>query len=171
LKYNPQVEHQFVKTLNVSIFIISLLGITLLYFDLIGMTNVLKGAKDIYALAVGLLIPFSLLFFGYVHLRQFKIYLLWLLFSAAMLFFYFQFRDASVLQMKRGTALNSFKSLIGFLVVFQVSRLVFIKLTGREYVTPSFGGSSDLFEDRKPQFADFVMFSLLFFTIIAAQGV
>ncbi len=139
--------------------------------DLTGVTDLLKDAVDTYALSVGLLIPLSLLFLGYVHLRQIKIYLLWLLLSVGMLFFYFQFRDAGVLQMKRGTALNSFKSLFGFLVAFQLSRLLFIKLTGREYITPSIGGSSDLFEGRKPQLADFIMFGLLFFTIIASQGV
>jgi hypothetical protein len=112
-----------VKTLNFTLFTISLLAILLLYLDLTGATNVLKGTAT------------------------------------------------TVLQMKRGTALNSFKSLLWFLAVFQLSRIFFIKLTGREYVTPSIGGSSDLFEDKKPELADFIMFAILFFTIIAAQGV
>jgi hypothetical protein len=143
----------------------------LLYLELTGVINILKDAVDTYALSVGLLIPFSLLFLGYVYLRQVKIYLLWLMLGIGMLIFYFKFRDAGVLQMRRGTALNSFKSLLWFLVVFQVSRMVFIRLIGREYVTPSIGGSSDLFEERNPQLADFIMFVLLFLTIIAAQGV
>lgn len=159
------------RTLNFTLFTISILAIVLLYLDLTGVTDVLKDAVDTYTISVGLLIPFSLLFLGYVHLRNIKIYLLWLVLGLGMLFFYFQFKDAVALKMQRGTALNSFESLLGFLVAFQVSRLFFIKWTGRDYVTPSIGGSSDLFEGRKPQLADFIMFGLLFFTIIAAQGV
>ena len=159
------------KTINLLLFIISLLAIALLYLELAGVVNILKGAADNYALSVGLLIPFALLFLGYVQLREMKIYLIWLSLALGMLLFYFRFRDAGILQMNRGTALNSFKSLLGFLIVFQLSRLIFIKLTGREYVTPAIGGSSDLYEGKKPQIADFIMFGLLFFTIIASQGV
>jgi hypothetical protein len=159
------------RTLNFILFAISILAISVLYLELIGVTNILKEAVNNYALFVGLLIPLLLLFLGYVQLRNVRTYLLWLFLGVGMLFFYYRFRSADVLQMKRGTALNSFKSLLGFLIVFQLSRAVFIKLTGREYVTPSIGGSSDLFEDRKPQLADFLMFGLLFFTIIAAQEV
>jgi purine-cytosine permease-like protein len=160
-----------VKTLNLLLFTISILAITVLYLDLTGTISIFKDMVNNYALFVGLLIPLSLLFLGYVQLRNMKTYILWLLLGAGMLLFYYQFREADVLQMKRGTALNSFKSLFAFLIVFQLCRAVFIKMTGREYVTPSIGGSNDLFEDKKPQLADFIMFGLLFFTIIAAKGV
>lgn len=159
------------KTLNISIFFISLLAIAILYLHLNGTSNFLNDNIDTFALATGLSIPLSLLFLGYIQLRDIKSYITWLLLSIGMILFYFHFRDFTALQMQRGSALKSFKSLFVFLVLFQLSRIVFIKVTGREYVTPSIGGSSDLFENRKPQIPDFIMFLFLFFSIIAAQEI
>jgi hypothetical protein len=73
--------------------------------------------------------------------------------------------------MNRGSALKSFKSLITFLILFQLSRIIFIKVTGREYITPSIGGTRDIAENGKPQLADFIMFGFLFLSIIAAQEI
>jgi hypothetical protein len=73
--------------------------------------------------------------------------------------------------MKRGSALKSFKSLFVFLVAFQVSRFAFRKSTGREYITPSHGGGSDIIENRNPQLADFIMFAFLFFSILLGQEI
>ena len=53
--------------------------------------------------------------------------------------------------------------------MFQVGRQIFIRMMGLEYVTPSRGGSNDLLEGIKPQWADFIMFGVLFVSIIAAQ--
>ena len=136
-----------------------------------GTTNFLKDNVDTFALALGLLIPFSLLFLGYVQLRNIKIYIAWLLFGIGMLLFYFYFKNFPQLQMKRGSALNSFKSLLAFLILFQLGRLLLFKVTGREYITPSIGGRSDIIEDKKPQLPDFIMFGFLFLSIIAAQEV
>ena len=158
-------------TLDVLLFVSSVFAIALLYSDLTGAVCILKGKAGKYAFFAGLLIPFSLLFPGSVQLRNRRFYLLWLFPGAGMLFFCYQFSDSAVFHMKSGTALNRFKSLPGFLIVFRPGRAIFINVTGREYVTPSIGGSSDLFEGRKPQLADFIMSGILFFTIIAAQGI
>lgn len=73
------------------------------------------------------------------------------------------------MQMKNGSALKSFKSLAGFLLVFLLGNIIFKKVTGRVYITPSIGGGNDLLENRKPGIADFVMFGMLFFSIIGTQ--
>ena len=159
------------KIINISIFIISLVGIAILYLHLNETIDFMIGWIGNFALFLGLMIPFSLLFFGFVALRDVRVYLLWLLLSIGMLLFYIHFRDFAILQMKRGSALKSFKSLISFLTVFQVGRLICIKVTGREYITPSIGGSSDLIEDKKPQIFDLIMFGILFLSIIAGQEI
>lgn len=122
------------------------------------------------ALSVGLLIPLSLLFLGYVQLRDWKVNLCWFFLAIGMLLFYCAFKDNASMQLKRGTALKSFKSLFGFLIVFQLGRWLFRNFLGREYVTPSLGGRSDLLEGIEPQLADYILFGVLFTTIIAAQG-
>lgn len=153
------------------LFFISTAAVIILYLELVGSISILKSRAGSFALATGLLIPFTLHFLGYTELRRFKIYVVWLLLGVAMLAFYFYFKDAPSLQMKRGSALKSFKSLFVFLVAFQVSRLAFRKLTGREYITPSRGGGSDIIENKNPQFADFIMFAFLFCSIILGQEI
>lgn len=159
------------KIINILTFAFSFLTIIILYLHLNGTTNILEDNIDTFALAVGLLIPFSLLFFCYKQLRDIKFYVVWFILGIGMLLFYYYFKDVASLQMKRGSALRSFKSLFVFLVLFQLSRIIFIKVTGREYVTPAIGGSSDIIENRKPQLSDFVMFVFLFSSIIAAQEI
>jgi hypothetical protein len=136
-----------------------------------GTANFLKDNTDSFALATGLFIPFFLLFLGYVQLRDIKFYLAWLLLGIGMLLFYFHFKDFAALQMKRGSALRSFKSLLAFLILFQLSRIVLIKITGREYISPSIGGTNDIIENKKPQLPDFIMFGFLFLSIIAVQEI
>ena len=143
----------------------------MLYLELVGSISILKNRAGSFALATGLLIPFTLLFLGYIELRRFKTYLIWVLLGITMLAFYFYFKDVPSLQMKRGSALKSFKSLIVFLVAFQVSRFAFRKLTGRDYITPSRGGGSDIIENNNPQLADFIMFAFLFCSIILGQEI
>jgi hypothetical protein len=159
------------KIINTLILFISLVAITILYLHLNETVNFLKESIDTFTLAIGLFIPFSLLFLGYVQLRNNKIYILWLLLGIGMLFFYFHFKDYPQLQMPRGSALKSFKSLFAFLILFQLCRLIFLKVTGREYITPSIGGSNDIIEDKKPQIPDFIMFGFLLLSIIAAQEI
>jgi hypothetical protein len=159
------------KVINTVLFFISLLAIAILYLHLNGTINFLRNNTDEFALALGLFIPLILLFIGYVQLRDIKIYTFWLLLAIVMLLFYFQFKDFESLQMKRGSALRSFKSLLVFLILFQISRQLFIKVTGREYISPSIGGSRDIIENKKPQVPDFIMFGLLFFSIIAGQEI
>ena len=120
-------------------------------------------------LTVGLFIPLALLFFGYVLLRDIRKYIVWLLVAIFMIIIYKHFSELPALQMKRGSALRSFKSLICFLITFQACRLIYLRVTGEEYITPTKGGGRDIFEDRNPRVADFIMFIFLFASIIAGQ--
>lgn len=118
------------KTIIAVLFLISAAAIAILYLELTGSISMLKSRTDSFALTTGLFIPFTLLFLGYTELRKFKTYIVWFLLGTVMLAFYFYFKDAPSIQMKRGSALKSFKSLIVFLIAFQLSRFAFRKLTG-----------------------------------------
>ena len=139
------------KQLNALFFLLSLIAISVLYLHLNGIASFLGTKVAYYALALGLLIPFFLLFFGYTQLRDIKVFLVWLLLGAGMLVFYIYFKDHPSLQLRRGSALRSFRSLFFFLIMFQVGRQIFIRMMGLEYVTPSKGGSNDQLEGIKPQ--------------------
>lgn len=71
--------------------------------------------------------------------------------------------------MKRGSSINSFKSLFCFLIAFRISRFLHLKLTKKEFVTPSRTAGEDVLGERKPAFSDGIVFIVLFFIIIAAQ--
>jgi len=112
----------------------------------------------------------ALLFFGYVALRDIKVYSFWLVLSILMILVFTNFAELPAVQTERGSGLDTFKSLLGFLIVFQLCRIISLRITGQEYVTPTRGGGTDLFDGRNPDVADYLMFACLFGSIFLAQA-
>lgn len=156
------------KALNYFILILSLSFIAIVSFETLGRIDLLRHNLPTAVLICGLSIPLTLLFLNYVQLRNIKIYIMWLVVGVIMLVVYINFKDSAMLELKRGSAMKSFKSTFAFLVMFQVCRFLCVKTTGQEYITPS-NGTTDLFENRKPGVQDFIIFLVLFATIIGAQ--
>ena len=119
----------------------------------------------------GLMIPMVLLFFGYVALRNVKVYIIWLVLSILMVLIFKCYQDSPAVQTTRGSSLSTFKSLFGFLIAFQFCRLVILRFTGLEYITPSKGGGADIIDGRTPDVGDYLMFACLFGVIFLAQAI
>ncbi|RZL44714.1 MAG: hypothetical protein EOP00_19230 [Pedobacter sp.] len=82
-----------------------------------------------------------------------------------------KYKDLAQFKTFRGTSLTYFRCLLSFLILFGIGRLIFRRLVGREYVTPSIGGSRDIIEDIQPSTPDFLMFGALFLLTIASSGI
>jgi hypothetical protein len=157
------------KILDATLILGSIITLLVVYSEFSGLTNIFDSRLPYLTLCVGLLIPFSLLFFGYVALRSPGFFVLYVFIAILMLLFYTNYSDHPRFQLTRGSALDSFRSLSVFLFLFVMGRILFRRITGREYVTPTRGGGDDLLEGRAPSTPDFIFFTILFFAIIGAQ--
>jgi hypothetical protein len=155
--------HQFFLSLAIVI-------IGLVYLRLLNWISLFGDEFPSAVHVIGLMIPMALLFFGYVALRDLKVYGVWLVLSILMILIFTNFAELPEVQTTRGSALNTFKSLFGFLIVFQPCRIICLRITGQEYVTPTRGGGADLFDGRYPDVADYLIFACLFGSIFLAQA-
>lgn len=99
------------------------------------------------------------MYFGlYTSLRNFTAYLLWFSFGVVHLILFFCFRGNPTIEMKRGNPTVGLLNTVVLLLLFQFLRYLSLKFQNREFVAPPKGGGTDLFENKKVTFADFVIF-------------
>lgn len=99
-----------------------------------------------------------LYFFNYKSLRNLTVYSFWIAVGFLHLFFYFQLRENTMLQNVRGHSATGLRNTIILLLLFQVLRFISARTQGQELVCPSKGSRTDLFDDRKITFIDFILF-------------
>jgi len=99
----------------------------------------------------------AIYFFLYTSLRNFKSFLIWFGFGIIHLILFLIFKGDSKLQMKRGNASNELINSIPLLLLFQLMRYISLKIQHREFVMPSKGGGTDLFENKNPSPTDYLI--------------
>jgi hypothetical protein len=97
-------------------------------------------------------------FLNYKSLRNLTVYLLWILISILHLIFYFQLKDYPLLQNVHGHSATGLRNTFLLLLLFKVLRLISIKIQSVELVCPSRASKTDLFDERKVTYLDFILF-------------
>ncbi|MDB5285302.1 MAG: hypothetical protein JWR05_251 [Mucilaginibacter sp.] len=106
---------------------------------------------------------------NYKSLRNFAVYLIWLLFGIVHLVAYFYLKGDSSLEMARGSAASDLRNTIILFVIFQVLRIVSLNIQHQELVSPSRGGRTDIFEERNVNALDYLLF-IIYLASVAVLG-
>ena len=104
-----------------------------------------------------------LYFFNYKSLRNFKVFLIWFGFGIIHLIIFFKLKEANSLQNLSEYATSGFGNTIPLLILFQILRIVNLKIQGQELVATNTMMATDLFDNRMPNALDF--FSLIIYLL------
>jgi hypothetical protein len=108
-------------------------------------------------------------FFLYVSLRNVKAFGIWTGFGILHLLIYKEFIHEPGFMLAKGSALRPLQNTLLLLLLFQVLRWTFLKLTKTELVAPA-KGRTDLFEERQWSVLDFVWFLVYFLSVLALDS-
>src|SRR5215831_12584308 len=126
-----------------------------LYFMLtFGLFYFLEATKSIiffYAFFT----QFFLYGFCYKSLRNLTVYFIWIIFGLLHFYLYIILKNDPTLQMVRGHAATPLRNTIPLLILFQILRFLSANIQGQELVSPSKGGTTDLFDERRVNWLDF----------------
>jgi hypothetical protein len=93
--------------------------------------------------------------FNYRSLRNLKSFFIWYGFGTLHIVFYFLLKDNPIYARASGVLLNT----VLLLLIFQVLRIISLKVQHQELVIPTRGGK-DLLDNRAITFLDFVLFMI-----------
>ena len=108
---------------------------------------------------------FYIYIFNYRSLRNLTVYILWTLLGISHLYIYFLLKENPLLQNAHGHSATGLRNTIILLLLFQILRFVSIRTQGLELVCPSNSGT-DLFEERRVTFIDFILFVIYIGTLV-----
>jgi hypothetical protein len=103
---------------------------------------------------------------NYKSLRNLTVYIVWIVIASAHLLFYFHLKDNPELQNVHSHAATGLRNTIILLLLYQILRVISLNTQRQELVAPTRGGTTDIFEDRKLTFIDYVLFVVYFATTI-----
>lgn len=96
--------------------------------------------------------------FCYKSLRNTTVFFVWVVIGLFHLYLYNTLKDDTTLQMFRGHSTTPLRNTLPLLVLHQILRVVSLKIQGQELVSPSRGFTTDLFDERKVNWLDFILF-------------
>mgnify|MGYP006896872256 CR=1 FL=1 len=108
--------------------------------------------------------PLFLYLINYKSLRNFIVYVIWLIFSLFHIWLYFVIQNKLYFDISREYAVDGLLYIFPFLLYFQLARIVHLKIKNTELVAPSWGGSFDIFDNRNIDLLDYLFF--IFFFVI-----
>ncbi len=129
----------------------------------IGLSYYYKSTEDIsnkqnVIFSYGLFTQFALYMFCYKSLRSLTVFFLWVGIGILHLCFYNYLIGDTSLQMFRGHSATPLRNTIPLLILQQGLRVVSLKIQEQELVSPSRGFTTDLFDERKVNWLDFILF-------------
>jgi hypothetical protein len=116
------------------------------------------GIQNQVVFGYAILTQLALYLFCYKSLRNLTAFTIWLGIGFFHLYLYFKLRDVPTLQMLRGHSSTPLRNTIPLLFLFQILRFLSAKIQGQELVAPSRGATTDLFDDRRVNWLDFLFF-------------
>lgn len=106
----------------------------------------------------------------YKSLRNLSVFVAWNLIGLIHWLVYFYFKDDMSLNSLLSPSLDAFKNTNTLLGVFQLLRIISLKIQGQELAgTPIKGSSTDIFDEREVNFLDLLLFLIYLacFTVLA----
>jgi hypothetical protein len=124
-------------------------------FSICVFLNLSKNVLLFYTIATHLFIYV----FNYKSLRNLLVYVVWFLFGSDHFVAYVILEQGYSLETEQaGDALLNLRNTIILLVVFQVLRIISLKIQHQELVAPDRGGRIDIFEERSVNWLDYILF-------------
>ncbi len=105
-----------------------------------------------------LLSQLALYVFCYKSLRNLTVFIVWVFIGLFHLYLYYHLKDETTLQLLKGHSTTPLRNTISLLFIFQVLRFISLKVQHQELVSPSKGFTTDLFDERKVNWFDFILF-------------
>lgn len=103
--------------------------------------------------------------FGYHALRNMTYFACWFFIGLIHLLVYEQIKDNKTLFMHNHSAATCLRNTVLLLILVQLFRIISLAIQHKEFVVPEKGGAPDLYDNRKANFLD----KLLFFTYIGVM--
>ena len=103
--------------------------------------------------------------FNFRSLRNLTSYGIWLFIGLLHLVAYFHFKRNPLLSNVRGHAATGLRNTLPLLLLFQVLRALSLRFQNRELVAPS-KSTTDIFDERRVNFFDFMLFFVYFIGMI-----
>ena len=128
------------------------------YFDNTTLSENKRNILFFYSLGTQLF----LIFFNYKSLRNLTVYFFWIAVGFIHLYIYFQQKYDPNLNFARGHSTTGLKNTIILLFLFQVLRILSIKVQKKELVNPARSNPKDLFGERSVTFIDFILFAIYY---------
>lgn len=107
---------------------------------------------------------FCLIFGLYTSIRNFRSYLIWLFFSLLHVAMYFIFRHNPKFKFWQGNPLTSLLITVAILLLYQILRILSLKIQQREFYTP--GRGYDWITGKKVSYTDYFLFGIWFLTMV-----
>jgi hypothetical protein len=124
-------------------------------------TGNIKNKRDI-VFGYALITQLGIYGLCYKSLRNLTVFSVWFVIGLFHLYIYYYFRDDSSLDMLRGHSTSRLRNTIPLLFIFQVLRVISLKIQHQELVSPSRGFTTDLFDERKVNWLDFILFFIYY---------
>lgn len=104
--------------------------------------------------------------FNYKSLRNMTVFSIWILFGLYHFWLFKHLENVKEMYYDSRHIAYGLKYSIVVLVIQQIFRFSYIKLTNMELVAPVKGGGTDIFDNRYPNILDFAFFALYVFIIV-----
>lgn len=105
--------------------------------------------------------------FGYKALRNMSFFICWIVIALIHFAIYLNIRDIQTTAFMTKGANTGLRNTILLLVLFQVLRVVSLKIQHQELITPSRGGGLDLYNEREATFLDLLLFFIYLGAVFA----
>ena len=102
--------------------------------------------------------PLFLYLINYKSLRNIIVYGAWLIFSLFHIWLYFIIQNKLYFDISPEYAGDGLLYIFPFLLYFQLARIIHLRIKNTELVAPSWGGSFDIYDNRKIDFLDYLFF-------------
>ncbi len=96
--------------------------------------------------------------FCYKSLRNFYVFIIWLGIGFCHSYLHYILINDNSLRFVKGHAAMGLKNTLPLLLLFQVLRVLSLKIQRRELVSPSRGSTTDIFDEVKITWLDYVLF-------------
>ena len=116
--------------------------------------------------------PLFIYLANYISLRNIRVYLIWIAISLYHMLLYAKLIDTESLNLERGHAAGGLRFTIIYLLLWQVLRLVYYRITKMELVAPAKGSQYDFFDDRRINILDYIAFAIYMgvFILLSISG-
>ncbi len=158
---NYEIKGRRIKTTRFSLYDVISIIVYILLIVFIAYKGVYKSSSEStgkWLIAYSFGTPLFLYIVNYKSLRNIRIYLIWITISIFHLVLYNKLQGFESLSTHGGHSANGLQYTIVYLILWQLLRVIYYKITKMELVAPMRGSYYDYFDCRKLSILDYTAF-------------